>query len=81
MKIATRAEIQKVLSLRDVIPLMREALVAQSRGECETPMPMHLYIGRKQGDKSGGGREVERGEEDPRMEFEELALTGEIGGQ
>jgi ornithine cyclodeaminase len=48
--------------LRDVIPLMREALVAQSRSECETPMPMHLYIGGKQGDKPGGGREVERGE-------------------
>jgi len=62
MKIATRAEIQKVLALRDVIPLMREALVAQSRSECETPMPMHLYIGGKQGDKPGGGREVERGE-------------------
>ena len=62
MKIATREEIQKVLSLRDVIPLMREALVAQSRGECETPMPMHLYIGGKQADKPGGGREVERGE-------------------
>jgi ornithine cyclodeaminase len=62
MKIATREEIQKVLSLRDVIPLMREALVAQSRGECETPMPMHLYVGGKQGDEPGVGSEVERGE-------------------
>ena len=46
MKIAQREEILKVLSLKDVIPLMREALVAQSRGECETPMPMHLYRAR-----------------------------------
>jgi ornithine cyclodeaminase len=43
MKIAQREEILKVLSLQDAIPLMRDALVAQSRGECETPMPMHLY--------------------------------------
>ncbi|MGC1687400.1 MAG: ornithine cyclodeaminase family protein [Candidatus Acidiferrales bacterium] len=56
MKIATREEIQKVLSLRDVIPLMREALVAQSRGECETPMPMHLYIGGKQRGEHGSER-------------------------
>lgn len=27
-----------------VIDLMRDALVAQSQGECETPMPMHLGI-------------------------------------
>jgi len=47
MKIATRAEIQNVLCLRDVIPLMRAALVAQSRGECETPMPMHLKVGER----------------------------------
>jgi ornithine cyclodeaminase len=53
MKIATREEIQKVLSLRDVIPLMREAFVSQSRGECETPMPMHLYIGGKREEKQG----------------------------
>jgi len=44
MKIATRDEIRKVLSLPDVIRLMREALIAQSRGECETPMPMHIPI-------------------------------------
>ena len=27
-----------------VIDLMRDALVAQSRGQCETPMPMHLEV-------------------------------------
>ena len=58
MKIATRDEIQKVLSLRDAIPLMREALVAQCRGECETPMPMHLYIVGKKEKKQG----IEHGE-------------------
>ncbi|MFZ0735842.1 MAG: ornithine cyclodeaminase family protein [Candidatus Acidiferrales bacterium] len=44
MKIATRQEILKVLSLGDVIALMREALVAESRGECDTPLPMHLTV-------------------------------------
>jgi ornithine cyclodeaminase len=43
IRIAQQAEIMKVLSIGDVVPLMREALIAQSRGECETPMPMHLY--------------------------------------
>lgn len=28
----------------EVIDVMREALVAQARGECDTPMPMHLAI-------------------------------------
>src|SRR5262249_35915481 len=28
----------------EIVSLMREALVAHSRGEAETPMPMHLYI-------------------------------------
>jgi len=50
MKIATRNEIRKVLSLRDVIPLMREALIAQSRGECETPMPMHIDVREREGE-------------------------------
>lgn len=26
------------------VDLMRDALVAQSRGQCTTPMPMHLYV-------------------------------------
>jgi ornithine cyclodeaminase/alanine dehydrogenase-like protein (mu-crystallin family) len=50
VKIATRDEIGKVLSLHDVISLMREALVAQYRGECETPMPMHLHIRERGGE-------------------------------
>ncbi len=43
MKIAQHKEIMGVLSLGAVVPLMRDALIAQSRGECETPLPMHLY--------------------------------------
>jgi len=33
-----------VLNYRDVIARMRDALIANSRGECDTPMPMHLDI-------------------------------------
>jgi ornithine cyclodeaminase len=36
--------IRKSIDYRRIIPLMREALMAQSRGECDTPMPMHLDI-------------------------------------
>jgi ornithine cyclodeaminase len=28
---------------------MREAVIAQSRGECDTPMPMHLYLAAEHG--------------------------------
>ena len=58
MRIATREEIQHVLSLSDVIPVMREALVAQSRGECETPMPMHLKIGKGVGEHRSDHGEI-----------------------
>ncbi len=37
---------------RGAIAAMREAVIAQSRGECDTPMPMHLDLA------SGGGGEV-----------------------
>ena len=37
-------QIKGCLSLPEVIDAMRAALVAQSRGECDTPMPMHLDI-------------------------------------
>ncbi len=50
MKIANRQEIQGVLCLPDVIRLMREALIAHSRGECDTPMPMHLDISDRGGE-------------------------------
>jgi len=36
--------IRQSLSYSAIVSLMRDALVAQSRGECDTPMPMHLDI-------------------------------------
>lgn len=44
MRILELPEIRRSLVYSDVIDLMRGALIAQSRGECETPMPMHLDI-------------------------------------
>lgn len=44
MRIFDLAELQGILAYRDVIDRMRDALVAQWRGECDTPMPMHLDI-------------------------------------
>ena len=37
-------EIRQALVYSEVIDRMRDALIAQSRGECDTPMPMHLAI-------------------------------------
>ena len=45
MKLVPLAEIQACLNYSQIIDSMRDALIAQSRGECETPMPMHLDIG------------------------------------
>lgn len=44
MRIVTLAEIQRSLACGAAIDCMREALIAHSRGECDTPMPMHLAI-------------------------------------
>ncbi len=44
MRIASLAEIQQALVYPEIIDCMREALMAHSRGECQTPMPMHLDI-------------------------------------
>jgi len=44
MRLATLAEIQGSLVYSEIIDCMRDALVAHSRGECQTPMPMHLDI-------------------------------------
>lgn len=44
MRILELPAIRQSLAYSDIIPLMRDALIAQSRGECETPMPMHLDI-------------------------------------
>ena len=48
MRIVELPQIQKLLVYSEIIGRMREALIAHSRGECDTPMPMHL-------DFAGGG--------------------------
>ena len=44
MRIFELPAIRQSLVYSDIITLMRDALIAQSRGESETPMPMHLGI-------------------------------------
>lgn len=44
VRILELPEIRRSLVYSDVVDLMRDALIAQFRGECETPMPMHLDI-------------------------------------
>ena len=54
MRILQLDEIKARIDDLAVIAKMREALIAQARGECDTPMPMHLSI-----DHGGaGGGEV-----------------------
>ena len=48
MRILELPEIRRVLVYREIFDLMRQALIAQARGECETPMPMHLDIAKEQ---------------------------------
>jgi ornithine cyclodeaminase len=48
VRIVELPEIQRTLVYSEIVDLMRDALIAQSRGECETPMPMHLDIAREQ---------------------------------
>ncbi len=42
MRILNLFEIQALINDEEAIACMREALIAQARGECSTPMPMHL---------------------------------------
>ena len=44
MRIIELPEIRRSLVYEEVIARMRDALIANSRGECDTPMPMHLDI-------------------------------------
>ena len=44
MKVIDLKSIQAVFDPVEAIDLMRQALVSQARGECDTPMPMHLSI-------------------------------------
>lgn len=44
MRIIDLNQIQSVLVLSEIIDRMRDALIAHSWGDCDTPMPMHLDI-------------------------------------
>jgi len=44
MRVIDLESIQRVFDPVEAIDLMRRALVSQTRGECDTPMPMHLSI-------------------------------------
>src|ERR1700728_2772875 len=48
VRILELIEIRRTLVYSEIVHLMRDALIAQSRGECETPMPMHLDIAAEQ---------------------------------
>jgi len=48
LRIVELQEIRRALVGADVVGRMREALVAHSRGACETPLPMHLDIAGEQ---------------------------------
>ena len=48
MRVFPLADLQHHLVDSAIVGLMREALIAQSRGECDTPMPMHLDIASEQ---------------------------------
>jgi ornithine cyclodeaminase len=50
MHIIELPEIKRSLVYRDVIARMRDALIANSRGDCDTPMPMHLDIQPERGE-------------------------------
>jgi ornithine cyclodeaminase len=45
MRVFEIEEIRRAVAFPEVIDAMRAAVVAQARGECDTPMPMHLAIG------------------------------------
>ena len=44
MRVLELPEIRRALDYGETIGRMRDALIAYSRGECDTPMPMHLDI-------------------------------------
>ena len=50
MRIIHLPEIQRALVYTEVIDRMRDAVIADSRGECDTPMPMHLDIACERGE-------------------------------
>jgi ornithine cyclodeaminase len=52
MRVVGIEEIRRATDFAEAIAAMREAVIAQSRGKCDTPMPMHLDL------SSAGGGEV-----------------------
>ena len=52
MRVVASDEIRRAIDPARAIDAMREAVVAQARGECDTPMPMHLDL------SAGGAGEV-----------------------
>ncbi len=44
MEVVDARTIRASVSLPEAVEAMRNALIAQSRGECDTPMPMHLDV-------------------------------------
>ena len=52
MKVVGPDEIRRRVDASRAIAAMRDAVLAQSRGACDTPMPMHLDL------SPGGGGEV-----------------------
>jgi ornithine cyclodeaminase len=52
VRIVGADEIRRSVSLPGAVAAMRKAVIAQARGECDTPMPMHLDL------SAGGGGEV-----------------------
>lgn len=52
MKVIGPDDIRRLVSAPQAIAAMRDAVLAQARGECDTPMPMHLDL------SPGGGGEV-----------------------
>lgn len=52
MRVVGASEIRRSVGAGAAVAAMREALLAQARGECDTPMPMHLDV------SSAGGGEV-----------------------
>jgi ornithine cyclodeaminase len=49
MRVVGIDEIRRLIGFPESIAAMRECLLAQSRGECDTPMPMHLYLQKPNG--------------------------------
>ncbi|HWZ85351.1 MAG TPA: ornithine cyclodeaminase family protein [Thermoanaerobaculia bacterium] len=52
MRLVGAEEIRRSVAPAAAITAMRDAVLAQARGECDTPMPMHLDL------SAGGGGEV-----------------------